>query len=88
MTDEAPAMTGAVPVLCIYRAYTVFAKTGLKDWFDGAKMIHVVRSADILPEFDAVMAEMRRMWVPMSLLQRNDGWELVSYRPYNGLAHF
>lgn len=82
-----PALTAAIPVLCFYRAYTLDRRRG-KDWFEGTKVIHVVRSRDILPEFEFAMTELSREWRPMSLQPRIDGWELVSYRPYNGRPHF
>lgn len=63
-------------VLCGYRK-TITNRFGESDVETGAVMIHVVRSADILREFDLVMRA-----------QRSAAWVLTWYRPECEQPHF
>jgi len=78
MTEEltVPECTHTIPVLCLYEI-----KTPAYGWIsDGAKMIHVARSLDILPEFEI---QMRKALKGHDFVRRGAvAFRLVKYLPY------
>jgi hypothetical protein len=70
-----------MPVLVMYQMTLRCVFTGLESTERGSKMIHVARSADMVPEFEAFMAGERRRY-RLEGKRQLIAWEPKLFRPY------